>query len=63
MTRRKIFVVNPDGECATAPRDGALIVKVQPQGSQSRFDAGGVVVIADQRIRHPKRVRVERAAH
>jgi hypothetical protein len=63
VTRRKFIIVNPDGERAAAPRHNALIVKVQPQCSQSRFDAGGAVVIADQRIRHPKRVSIERAAN
>jgi hypothetical protein len=62
VTRRKFIIVNPDRERAAAPGHNALLVKVQPHCSQSRFDAGGVVVIADQRIRHPKRVRIERAA-
>src|SRR3977135_2791123 len=62
MARRKIFVINPNGEPATAPRDNALIVKTHPHGSQSRFNSRGIVVIANQRIRHPKSVRIERPA-
>ena len=62
MTRRKIFVVNPDGERATAPRNDTLIVKVQPQGSQSRFETSGAVLIADKRIRYSQREGIERAA-
>jgi hypothetical protein len=62
VTRRKFVIADPDGECAAAPGHNALLVKVQPHCSQSRFHAGGAVVIADQRIRHPKRVRIERPA-
>jgi hypothetical protein len=62
VTGRKFSFADPDRKRAAAPGHNALLVKVQPHCSQSRFDAGGVVVIADQRIRHPKRVRIERAA-
>ncbi len=62
MTRRKIFIVDPDIERAPAPRDKALIFQPKPDSTQRCFKARDIVFIPDQRIRDPHRMRIKGAS-
>jgi hypothetical protein len=49
-------------EFAAAPRDNTLIGETQLQTAESNFESGRAFIIADKKIRHTQRERIERAA-
>src|SRR5688500_10661556 len=62
MAGRQILVPNADRKEAAAPCDHARILEMQLQLAQSDLETGGAAPIASQRVRHPHRVGIERAA-
>ena len=62
VTRRKVLMPNANEKRAATPSYESLVFKTQAERSEGGFEPGRIFVVADQRVRDPQRVHVERAA-